>query len=98
VSERRAAPGVCTLQGRPLKPSYVRTMLPRLAARAGITRRVHPHGLRHAHAAELMWEGVPVPIIQRQLGHASLATTDRYLRSIAPADVVEVMQRRAWDV
>ena len=43
-----------------------------------------------------MWEGVPVPVIQRQLGHASLATTDRYLRSIAPADVVAVMQARTW--
>jgi site-specific recombinase XerD len=88
---------LCTLEGRPLKPSYVRTLLPRLAARAGIEKRVHPHGLRHAHAAELMWEGVPVPVIQRQLGHASLATTDRYLRSIAPADVVAVMQARTWE-
>lgn len=38
----------------------------------------------------------PVPIIQRQLGHASLATTDRYLQSIAPADVIATMQRREW--
>lgn len=103
--EKRASLGLarrqklfCTLQGAPLKPSYVRTLLPRLAAKAGIEKRVHPHGLRHTHAAELMWEGVPVPIIQRQLGHASLATTDRYLRSIAPADVVEVMQQRTWDL
>jgi integrase len=43
-------------------------------------------------------EGVPVPVIQQQLGHASLATTDRYLRHIAPKDVVEVMQRREWSV
>jgi site-specific recombinase XerD len=87
----------CTLQGQPLKPSYVRTLLPRLATKAGIDKRVHPHGLRHTHAAELMWEGIPVPIIQRQLGHASLATTDKYLRSIAPADVVEAMQNRVWE-
>ena len=43
-------------------------------------------------AYELMMEGVPVPIIQQQLGHASLATTDRYLRHIAPRDVVMAMQ------
>lgn len=88
----------CTLEGRPLKPSYVRTLLPRLARKAGIDKRVHPHGLRHTHAYELMMEGVPVPIIQRQLGHASLATTDRYLRHIAPKDVVEAMQSREWAV
>lgn len=74
----------------------MRTLLPRLAARAGVTKRVHPHGLRHTLAFELMMEGVPVPIIQRQLGHASLATTQRYLDHIAPKDVIEAMQARVW--
>jgi site-specific recombinase XerD len=53
----------CTLQGLPLKPSYVRTMLVRVADKAGIEKRVHPHGLRHTHSFELMMEGVPVPVI-----------------------------------
>lgn len=88
------SPLFCTLGGKPLKASYIRTLLPRLAAKAGIEKRVHPHGLRHTMAYELMMEGVPVPIIQRQLGHASLATTDRYLAHLAPRDVVEAMQRR----
>lgn len=92
------SPVFSTLAGKPLKSSYVRTLLPRLAAKAGIDKRVHPHGLRHTMAYELMMEGVPVPIIQRQLGHASLATTDRYLSHIAPRDVVEAMQRREWRV
>ena len=88
----------CTLEGRPLHGSYVRALLPRLARKAGIEKRAHPHGLRHAHASELMWEGVPTPVIQAQLGHTNLATTDRYLRHIAPKDVVELMQRRKWGV
>lgn len=88
----------CTLQGRPLHPSYVRTMLHRLGELAGIEKRVVPHGLRHSHAAELMWEGIPVPLIQRQLGHASLATTDRYLRSLTEKDVVEAMQARTFEI
>lgn len=92
------APLFCTLAAQSLKPSYVRTLLPRLANKTGIDKRVHPHGLRHTHAYELMMEGVPVPIIQQQLGHASLATTDRYLRHIAPRDVVEAMQQREWAV
>ncbi len=40
-------PVFCTLKGQPMDPSYVRRLLPRLAARAGIDKRVHPHGLRH---------------------------------------------------
>lgn len=86
----------CTLDGKPLKPSYVRTLLPHLVDKVGIEKRVHPHGLRHTHALEL--KGVPVPIIQRQLGLASLAMTDRYLAHLALKDVVEAMQRREWDV
>jgi len=44
-------------------------MLRRLAARAGVRRRFAPHQLRHAHAVELAHEGVPLMVIQRQLGH-----------------------------
>jgi site-specific recombinase XerD len=87
---------VCTLAGRPLQPSYVRTLLPRLADKAGIEKRVHPHGLRHTHAAELAAEGLPVNLIQAQLGHASLAATDRYLRHIAPVQLIEAMRLRPW--
>jgi integrase len=59
-------------------------------------KRVHPHGLRHTHAAELVAEGVPVNVIQKQLGHVSLATTDIYLRHIAPADVIAMGRNREW--
>lgn len=89
-------PLFCTLSGGKLHQSYVRTLLPRLASKAGIEKRVHPHGLRHAMSYELMMEAVPMPIIQRQLGHSSLATTDRYLQWIAPMDVIEKMQQRVW--
>ena len=96
LSGRR--PVFCTLAGEPLDSSYVRRLLPRLAARAGVEKRVHPHGLRHAHAAELAAEGVPVNVVQQQLGHGSLATTDRYLRHIAPAERVAAMRAREWAV
>jgi len=86
----------CTLRGTPLLPSYVRALLPRLAARAGIHKRVHPHGLRHAHAAELAHEGLPVNVIQQQLGHANLAVTSRYLDHIAPHERVEALRQREW--
>jgi site-specific recombinase XerD len=88
----------CTLQGQPLHSSYVRTLLHRLGVKAGIEKRVHPHGLRHSMAYDLMWEGVPVPLIQQQLGHTSLATTQRYLDHIAPKELVETMQRRQFEI
>ena len=90
------APLFCTLRGGPMSQPQVRTMLHRLARRAGIDKRVHPHGLRHTHAYELMMEGVTMPMIQSQLGHASLATTDTYLAHIAPKEVIETIGKRQW--
>ena len=72
---------------------------PRLAKKAGIEKRVHPHGLRHTYAYELaVAEGKPAPLIQAALGHSSLATTDRYLRHIAPAELIETMRSREWSL
>ena len=90
------APLFCSLQGRSLTGNTIRDTLRSLARRAGIDKRVHPHGFRHTHAYELMMEGIPMPIIQRQLGHASLATTDTYLSHIAPKLVIETMTHREW--
>jgi len=86
----------CTMQGTPMKASYLKALLPKLARQVGIGKRVHPHGLRHTHAYELMMEGVEMPIIQRQLGHVSLATTAIYLNHIAPKQVIETMRKREW--
>jgi site-specific recombinase XerD len=87
----------CTLKGQPMKSSYVRKLLPRLARKAGIEKREHAHGLRHTHAFELANEGVPLHIIQAQLGHRSLATTDRYIRHLNPTALVRAIQGRKWD-
>lgn len=93
-------PLFCTItqpgRGGPLKDSYVREALKKLGRKAGIDKRVHPHGLRHTHASELAREGVPVHIIRRQLGHSSLATTVRYIDHLTPMDVIAAMQEREW--
>lgn len=62
-------------RGRAWAPTAVRGELRTLAVRAGVRRRFAPHQLRHAHAVELAREGVPVNIIQRQLGLTDLGTT-----------------------
>jgi len=89
-------PVFCLVNGKPMASSYVRVFLPRIARRAGILRRVHAHGLRHTHAAELRGEGVDIGLISKQLGHRSIATTARYLDHIAPWDVVRAMRDRIW--
>ena len=63
-------------RGRPWSSVNVRVEFRRLAGQAGIRRRFAPHQLRHAHAVELAREGVPLNVIQRQLGHANLGTTE----------------------
>ena len=87
-------PLFCTLDGKPMFDSYVRALMKRLKERGEIDKRVHYHGLRHTLAWELAKEGVPMPIIQKALGHTSLQTTDRYLRHVAPIDVIDVMKNR----
>jgi len=64
--------------GRHWEPSAARKQLRRTAALAGVRRRFAPHQPRHAHAIEMAHEGVPLVVIQRQLGHESTQTTHIY--------------------
>ena len=81
-------------RGRPWSSAGVRSELRRLAAQAGVRRRFAPHQLRHAHALELAREGVPLNIIQRQLGHANLGTTSIYLQGIDTEEIIATVHAR----
>jgi integrase len=50
-----------------------------------------PHHLRHAHAVEMAREGVPLIVIQRQLGHSHLGITSVYLQGINNAEIIETV-------
>ncbi len=80
--------------GSPWTSAAVRQRLRVLAAQAGIRRRFAPHQLRHAHAVEMAREGVPLNVIQRQLGHANLGVTSVYLQGIDTAEIVETVRSR----
>jgi site-specific recombinase XerD len=67
--------------------------LRRLATKAEIERRVHPHGLRHSYAAELAREGTPMNVVRD-----ALTTTERYLRDVARVHVMETVRRREWEL
>lgn len=81
-------------RGRPWSGAAVRTEFRGIAARAGVRRRFAPHQLRHAHALELAREGVPLNIIQRQLGHSNLGTTSIYLQGIDPEEIITAVRAR----
>jgi site-specific recombinase XerD len=61
---------------------------------AGVRGRFAPHQLRHAHAVELLHEGIPLPLIQRQLGHAYLSTTGTYLQGISSEEIISTVHAR----
>jgi len=86
----------CTHKGNRLHDSYVRRMLKRAANRAGISHRVHVHGLRHTGAFNLAEKGVQIRDIQHQLGHTSLDTTARYIDHLGADDRIDRVGAVSW--
>jgi site-specific recombinase XerD len=81
-------------RGRTWSSAAARADLRRTALHAGVRRRFAPHQLRHAHAVELAREGVPLIVIQRQLGHSNLGITSVYLQGIDTAEIIETVYAR----
>jgi site-specific recombinase XerD len=81
-------------RGRQWSSAAARTDLRDTAVAAGVRRRFAPHQLRHAHAVEMAREGVPLVVIQRQLGHSNLGITSVYLQGIDNAEIIETVHAR----
>ena len=80
--------------GRRWEASAARRQLRRTAEAASVRRRFAPHQLRHAHAIELAHEGVPLVVIQRQLGHCNLGVTSIYLEGIDSSEIIDTVHSR----
>lgn len=64
--------------GRRLTERSIQRTLTKYARAAGISKRVHPHMLRHTFATHLLDGGADLRVVQELLGHASLTSTQIY--------------------
>jgi integrase/recombinase XerD len=78
----RSAAGSYLFPGRKagshITTAAVRKHFHKTSARAGITRHVTPHVLRHSFATHLLEDGAGLDVVQGLLGHSSLRTTSIY--------------------
>ncbi len=89
---------LCVIHGPTRRPAVggvgrAKTSTSRSPGR-GCQRRFAPHQLRHAHAVEMAHEGVPLVVIQRQLGHANLGITSIYLQGIDSSEIISTVHGR----
>ena len=70
-------PVFSTRTGKPLRREQVFKIVKAAGKRAGIAN-LHPHSFRHAHVSHALDNGAPAHLVQRDVGHSSLATTTGY--------------------
>jgi site-specific recombinase XerD len=61
-----------------LTPRSIERIIKTYAAKAGITKKITPHVMRHAFATDLLNNGADIRSVQQMLGHASITTTQIY--------------------
>jgi Site-specific recombinase XerD len=78
-----------------ISPRRVQYLIKEIARKAGITKNIHPHTLRHTSATLYLKKGVNIESVRKTLGHSNLSTTQRYLQ-LTDFDVAEDLERARW--
>jgi len=78
VTKRSPANVFLTKRGTPFSPVTLWLRIKQRVRRAGISRNITPHMLRHSFATHLLEHGADLRVIQELLGHASISTTEIY--------------------
>jgi integrase/recombinase XerD len=86
VGERNEGPVFLVGDGRRLDRHGAARIVRRAACRAGITKPVGPHTLRHAFITAALYAGVPLRDVQEAASHADPRTTMRYDRARGSLD------------
>jgi integrase/recombinase XerC len=79
-------------RGRRISKRRVEQIVGEWVTRAGISKRISPHALRHSFATHLLDSGMPIREIQELLGHEKLSTTQRYTHT-SLAELAKVYDR-----
>lgn len=80
--------------GRPLSYRSVYDLITRLREKTSID--FGPHTFRHSYATSLLRRGVPVEVVQRLLGHSSIATTSDTYAHLKVEDARRALVRAGW--
>lgn len=78
--------------GVPMQPDAIGALITAAGRRAGLTRRVTPHQLRHAFGSSLADAGGTIDEIQELLGHVSMTSSQVYLHP-DPVRLREAVER-----
>jgi len=80
-----------TLKGEKLSSRYVQNMVKRYSQKAGITKNISPHSLRHTYATQYYRQTKDIETLRRILGHSDISTTTIYI-TLANIDVENGMK------
>lgn len=82
---------------RRLTPRSIQRIIKKYSLKAGITKKVSPHTMRHSFATDLLMNGADLRSVQSMLGHSNISTTQMYTH-VTDQHLKEVHERYHRDI